>query len=214
MLALTARDDEILDTLTLRIRILTLEQVVRTWWPGYAHGRQAALRRLRELESEGMIQLFEMIAHPELPLEAPVVAWRPRDPEPDFDKVAYQLAARWTLPPIRHTALIATRKMGNHYGGWGGRHPRPTEQTHDLHMAALYLLKRAGNPAVPRYWLSEEKLRERRKGEKHTGRQHLPDAIVARPKRTAIEFGGAYKVEKLRSFHYYCQGIGLPYEMW
>lgn len=214
MLALTTRDDEILDTLTLRVRVLTLEQVVRTWWPSLAHGRQSALRRLRELESEGNIRIFEMLAHPELPLVDPVVAWRPRDPEPGFDKVAYRLATRWTLPPTRHTALIATRKTGLHYGGWGGRHPRPTERTHDLHMAALYLLKRAENPAVSRHWQSEEKLREHRKSEKYDERQHLPDAILTRPKRIAIEFGGSYKVEKLRSFHYYCQRIGLPYEMW
>ena len=214
MLALTPRDHDILDTLTLRVRVLTLDQVVRTWWTGYAHGRQSALRRLRELECEGKIDLFEMLAHPELPLVAPVVAWRPRDPEPDFDKVAYRLAVRWNLPPVWHVALIASRKMGLHYGGWGGRHPRPTERTHDLHMAALYLLKRAANPAVQLHWKSEEKLREQRKGENRAGKQHLPDAIVTRPKRTAVEFGGAYKVDKLRSFHYYCQRIGLPYEMW
>lgn len=214
MLALTTRDDEILDTLTLRVRVLTLEQVVRTWWPSYTHGLQSALRRLRQLEGEGSIRIFDMLAHPELSLVEPVFTWRAREPAPDFDKVAYRLSARWNLPPIRHTALIATRKMGQHYGGWGGRHPRPTERTHDLHMAALYLMKRAASPEARRYWLSEEKLRERRAGQKHTQRQHLPDAIIARPKRTAIEFGGAYKVDKLRSFHLYCERIGLPYEMW
>ena len=104
--------------------------------------------------------------------------------------------------------------MGRHYGGWGGRYPRQTERTHDLHMASLYLLKRNADPGVQRYWNSEEKLREQRKRKRHADKQHLPDAIIIRPKRTAIEFGGSYKVEKLRSFHSYCEGRGLPYEIW
>lgn len=214
MLALTTRDDEILDTLTLRVRVLTLEQTVRTWWPGFAHGRQSALRRLRALERVDKVHVFEMIAHPELPLIEPVFAWRPGGLEPDFHKLAYRLGARWNQPPIRYTAIIATRVAGRHYGGWGGRYPRSTERTHDLHMAALYLLKHAQNPTIQRHWLSEEKVRESRKGEKRLEKQHLPDAIVRRPKRIAMEFGGGYKVDKLRSFHTYCQRKGLPYEIW
>jgi hypothetical protein len=32
MLTITSRDDEILDSLTLRVRLLTLDQVARCWW--------------------------------------------------------------------------------------------------------------------------------------------------------------------------------------
>ena len=213
--ALSSRDDELLDTLTLRVRMLTLEQAARTWWPSSAHARRAARRRLRELEAAGLVRLFELAAHPELPLLAPVFQWRPREPRPDLHKMAYALAVRWTqAPPVRHTAVIATRDAGRHYGGWGGRFPRPTERTHDLHMAAVYLLKRAANPAAAAHWCSEEKLRETRGGKPDGERRHLPDAVVTRPKRTAIEFGGAYRVDKLQSFHDYCEGVGLPYEMW
>lgn len=214
MPAITSRDNEILDALTLRVRVLTVEQITRTWWSGLRHGRRAAVRRLEVLELAGSIHTFDMLAHPELSLESPIGHWRPGAPTPDFDELAYRLGKRWALPPIRHTAVIATRKSGRLYGGWGGRHPRPTERTHDLHMAAVFLRKRMLEPAIAGNWISEEKLRERGKGARTREKLHLPDAIVTRPRRTAIEFGGAYRVEKLRSFHTYCQRIGLSYEIW
>lgn len=214
MLSLTARDDEILDTLTLRVRILSLDQIRRTWWPGSVHGRQTALRRITQLEDEGLVHIFQLVAHPELTLCAPLLAWTPKRPDPDFHKVAYRASARWSQPPVQHTAVIATRQAGSHYGGWGGRYPRLTERTHDLHVAALYLQKCSEDPDTRKYWKSEEKLREERAGKKNSGRHHLPDAIITRPRRTVIEFGGAYKVEKLSSFHGYCKDIGLPYEIW
>ena len=214
MLTITSRDDEILDSLTLRVRLLTLDQVARCWWADAKSARQSALNRLRQLELADKVHLFELPAHPELPLTEPEAIWKPKAPIPDFHRLSYRLSSRWKQPPILHLGVIASRASGRHYGGWGGRKPRSTERTHDLHMAAVFLLKRARDPESVVHWMSEEKVREGQRQRPRDGRQHVPDAIVKRPKRTVIEFGGSYPADKLASFHDYCAAQGWPYEIW
>lgn len=214
MISITQRDDEILDALTLRVRLLSLDQVTRTWWSGMTYGKKAALRRLRQLGDAGKLLVFDLPAHPEIHLAQPVCRWKPRQPAPAFDSVSYKLSSRWTEPPIRHRAVIASKATGRHYGGWGGRFPRGTERTHDLHMATVFLVKLKCRDFSTPNWLSEEKIRERRARKRSGKLGHLPDAVIARPKRLAVEFGGAYSPDKLRSFHAYCEEVGLPYEIW
>jgi hypothetical protein len=46
---------------------------------------------------------------------------------------------------------------------------------------------------------------------------NVPDAVLSDPQdgmRLAIEFGGAYNAERIRSFHHCCARRGLPYEVW
>lgn len=214
MITITSRDDEILDSLTLRVRLLTLDQVARSWWTGAKSARQSALNRLRCLEQAEKIHLFDLLAHPELPLTEPEVHWKPKTPVPNFHQLSYRLSRRWKQPAVRHVGLIASRASGRHYGGWGGRYPRPTERTHDLHMATVFLLKRSQDPGSVAHWMSEEKVRERQRQRRSDSAQHVPDAILKRPKRCAIEFGGSYPADKLASFHDYCAQQGWPYEIW
>ncbi len=214
MLSITSRDDAILDALALRIRVLSLEQIVRTWWSRMAQGRKAALHRLRQLEEAGKLHIFDLVAHPEIYLARPVSSWVPGHPTPDHGALSYKLKARWIEPPIVHTAVIASKQTGRHYGGWGGRYPRSTERTHDIHMATVFLVKQKRKQFELANWLSEEKVRERQLQKRSSRISHLPDAIVTRPKRLAVEFGGAYTPKKLESFHTYCEGIGLRYEIW
>lgn len=117
-----------------------------------------------------------------------------------------------SAPPIATPAVIATKAAGNRFGGKGGRFPRPTEQTHDLHMAGVFLYFRQRDPKAVKTWESEELIRRRqreRSGEK------LPDAMIRLKNRNRIiEFGGAYGKEKLIEFHEYCRKRGLAYEIW
>ena len=109
-------------------------------------------------------------------------------------------------------AVIATASAGHRMGGWGGRFPRQSEQSHDLMMGALFLYYRQLlTPAViTAQWVSEEGLRQSKQaGEK------LPDAMLRTPQgERVIEFGGAYSKEKLALFHIYCLEKAFPYELW
>lgn len=209
---LTPRDLEILDTLTLRVRYLSLAQIARTWWTDAKDPLANARERLKILQREGLITRFTAMARPEFPLTAPVIVWQPNDPMPDFGAASYQLQSRWVHSALATPAVIATTTAGHRFGGWGGRFPRQAEQSHDLMMGALYLHYRQlfGHAVITTQWISEERLREQKQaGEK------LPDAMLRSAQgERVIECGGAYSKEKLSHFHEYCAEQSLPYEIW
>lgn len=212
MLTLTARDREILQVLTRRVKLLTIPQIARTWWSG-AHAQQSAKRRLQDLEGRGLVESFTLLAHPELPLLHPVYSWTPGQVPPNFGALSYQLISRWTEPHAVVQAVIATRKAGITFGGYGGKRPKRVEENHDVHMAAVFLRIRTTSPELAACWYSEETIRRSRPnapGEK------LPDAIVRPDGGTekVIDFGGEYNSEKLEAFHHWAEEKDLPYEFW
>ena len=143
---LTARDEEILDTLTRRVRVLTLRQIARTWWLTSVRPEEAARDRLQILRRDGLLQIQTAPAHPELLLESPVVTWKPTDRDPDFGAISYRLKSRWKEHPISTVCVSSTRNAANRFHGHGGRFPRPVERTHDIHLARVYLIYRRLSP--------------------------------------------------------------------
>lgn len=208
--ALTARDREILETLTLRIRVLSVAQIGRVWWRDSASPVSIVRRRLKQLQEAGYVEPLNLMAHPELPLTEPIVNWRPGDPAPDFGAVSWRLRSRWTQPLVNTTCAIATRSAGQFFGGYGGRKPRRAETTHDLHLSAIFLRMRTLEPSRAATWISEaDRKKDSGYGEK------LPDGIVIDgQQKTAIEFGGAYDKPKLQEFHAFCDQQALAYEIW
>lgn len=208
--SLTARDLELLAALTLRVRFFSLAQVARTWWEDSAAGRANAQARLQVLERAGLITPFLALAHPELSLAAPLYGWEPGQPDPDLGAASYRLQARWRLPAVATPAVLATRAAGHRFGGRGGRFPRQSEQTHDLHVSTLFLRYRHDHPAWLSYWIGEERLRE----ETAAGAK-LPDALLRLPTGDRVlEFGGAYSKAKLTRFHEHCVTFQWTYELW
>jgi hypothetical protein len=107
--------------------------------------------------------------------------------------------------------VIATKASGVYYGGSGGRWPRPSEVSHDIAVAELYLLWLVASPTLAATWVSEAELRRRGFGDK----TRLPDAMIDRDgTETVIEIGGSYSAAKLKEFHDWCGSEGLPYEIW
>jgi hypothetical protein len=200
---LTPVDQEILFTLLHKVRTVTDFQIQRTW-------RQSTSRRqIERLESAGLVLKFSAMVHPELPLASPVVTWSPGDAEPNFAQASYRLRSRWAQVAVATTCVIASRRAARLLGGHGGRFPRESEETHDVHLAAVYLKYRAAAPDLADRWLSEEeikRIRGRAKGK-------LPDAVLGIGGRV-VEFGGAYRKAKLCSFHSYCKTRGFSYEVW
>jgi hypothetical protein len=197
---LGGEERELLSALTLRVRVFSLLQIGRTW--------PKTIAKLHVLEQHGLLSSFTAVAHPELPLAGPVATWRPGCETPEFSKVAYQLRSRWRRSGTPTKCFIASRTAGRMFGGHGGRFPRESEETHDIHLAAVYLRYRALWPALTPHWMHEEEIRRDRK----LKRGKIPDAVLNKEK--AIEFGGAYKKAKLVSFHKFCEGKNLQYEVW
>jgi hypothetical protein len=209
--SLTTRDEEILDALSHRVRVLSAEQIGRTWWAKSATPRQQAITRMKVLTELGLVSQYQALAHPEIPLLEPVLSWRRGEPPPDFARAAYRLQARWTKPFTSVTCFIATKRAGRISGGSGGRRSRTSEQTHDIHLASVFLRYRSVSPELIRQWTSEATILERRNG----AREKLPDAMILDgAQRRVIEFGGAYGKEKIEGFHNYCVNEHLPYEIW
>lgn len=207
----TGRDQEILHTLTQRVRFLSLDQIARTWWADSASSRDTARRRLSRLVHGGALERASINIHPELPLAEPLYRWRPGEGTPDFGAVAYRLQRRWTEAPRPTLIYLASSRSARLLGGVGGRLKRHFQTTHDLHVGTLYLRILRERPEEAKRWLSEERLAPTRR------RQKLPDAAIAGDDGTpcrVIEFGGAYDRAHVQAFHEDCAARALPYEMW
>lgn len=210
---LTKRDVEILEALTQRVRVFSLGQIARTWWANSKNSPDNASDRLKILASENLVELHRAPAHPEIEMTAPVIDWAPGDLTPDLGSSSYKLQSRWNQHPVMTVCVSATRTAMNRLGGHGGRPPREIERTHDIHMAAVYLLYRSKTPEILPSWIFEERIKQERKREKF---ERLPDVIL-RDRSGAervVEFGGAYSKAKLELFHRYCKEKKLPYEVW
>ena len=211
---LTARDEEILKTLALKVRMLSLDQLVQTWWKATATGKANARRRLAALVANKLLRLAHVQARPLPELSAPVAVWKPGQSEPHFGAIAWQLQSRWRSPPRRTSVYVATQKTANQFGGrLRGIIRHDLQATHDLGVAQVYLQFIAANPKVAKEWVGEDVLRLAYR------RQKLPDAVLASSSagthiRLVIEFGGAYDAGRVRRFHQHCAAQQLPYEIW
>lgn len=209
---LTPRDRSILSLLTLRVRAISLATLADRFWPESPDRLRAARRRVTQLAKAGLLNESVVLAHPEIELPGAVAAWSPGAAPPNADSVSYQLKRRWTEPVRKTPIVIASRAAGAWLGGHGGRLPRPSEATHDLHLTLVYLQLERRKPEAAKRWVSEATLLSR--GE--AGRDaFLPDAVIkARNGNLAVEFGGAYSAAKVRGFHESCVESGLAYEIW
>ncbi len=96
MVTLTNRDVDVLETLTLKVHLATLEQIFSGWWSNCSRGTKAARERLSKLEKDGWIERHRVNVHPMLTLAKPELTWVPGGPTPDFGPVSYRLKKRWT----------------------------------------------------------------------------------------------------------------------
>ena len=206
------RDNEILDALTIRVRLFSVAQIARTWWAGTADPEANARERLKQLDRAGLVTRFVLMSRPELELEAPVLVWEPGQETPDLGSVSYKLQSRFSAALEKTPCVVATARAATKFGGHGGKLPKNAEQTHDVHVAAMFLRYRGLNPDLVRHWISEEVIKRTRpkvKGDK------LPDAMIRTGSyERVIEFGGEYGKDKLTAFHDYCVKKNLPYELW
>lgn len=149
------RDLDLLATLALRVKVLTVGQTARTWWSNERAAVTLCRKHLRQLAGRGLVEVFTMMAHPETDLPEPLAVWQPGLDSPDFGSVSYRAKRRWKDASRRTDLVIVTERGASPHGGAAGRRLRVSEATHDVHLAAVYLRMRRELPTRARSWLSE-----------------------------------------------------------
>ena len=207
------RNESILDALALRIHVLSLDQIARTWFGDQARAVAGVRRLMERLIKTGLAAVRREYSYPMLPLTGPILAWNPGQAEPDLGAIAYALQSRWPDAPSRVVEVYtSTPRLANRMGGFDGRLRHRDQVTHDLHVSEIYLRLYQTDPDLACRWMGEELSKSGQEyGEK------LPDAVIAdesgRPVR-AIEFGGRYPKKRVQAFFEHCAQRNLAFELW
>lgn len=208
--ATTRRDENILETLTLKIRLATLEQISKRWWATSLRPKQATRARLRKLEDAGWLLRKRVNIHPLLSLHEPLQAWQPGNATPAFGKLAHRLRSRWKEPMQLTTVYVATKRAAHVFGGFGGGFKHRNQLTHDVHVSAIYFMLLHTEKNIEQRWSGEELL-ELGTEEKR------PDAMLFDSNgipTEVIEFGGRYDARRIAAFHSFCQLRRIGYRLW
>lgn len=217
---LTPRDQQVVEVLATRVRVITFGQVATHWFKGslaVAHQRCMTLQRAR------LVEVFTMPCRPPLILLRPMHTWTPvanmpfeRSAEsptelPDFHALSYACCTRWSAPVVPTRMLTASPAGCTRFGAVFTRRPRRSEVSHDVTLGGIYLTLRANNPELARTWQTEGVLRTAGFG----AHRKLPDAMVLRAGiQTVVELGGTYPACRLKALHDFCAARRLPYELW
>lgn len=206
---LNERDTQIIETLTLKVRLLTRQQIAQHWWP-HTKDRTKPTHALQHLLESGFLERFYVNARLLDDLRAPIFAWKPGSPTPDYPALSLRLRLRWKQPSQNLSVYIASKFAGSWLGGKGGV-LHPDQASHDIHVAAVFLQLLRKNPPDAAAWVGED-LRP-----KAGFRIKDPDAFLEysgqRP-TVVVEFGGAYDPKRVRDFHEHCAKHKLCYQLW
>jgi hypothetical protein len=207
---MSQRDQEILSALAVKVRLFSQRQIAEHWWNGDMANTR---RRLKQFAFAGLLIRLLVPARTLPELASPLVRWSPGDATPDFGAIAYRCQSRWRYRHIHPTTVwIASEKAAQLYGApRRGELKQPTQATHDLGVAAVWLRMREVAPAWAEAWRGEDCLAHTRRGEK------IPDAFVvdgSQEVQWVIEFAGGYSAERVRAFHDDCALRHLPYQLW
>lgn len=203
-------EQEIVRTMTLRVRLVTAEQVARGWFASSDDQIAAARAVLSRLEQGKLLTRRVLEAHPILEMRRPLVAWSVGSPAPtevDWESVAAKARSRWDQDHVPVEVYSATKEAVSVCGAFlDSRHVKHSEATHDLHFTEVYLRYRHRAPRLAARWLGEAAF-PKLGFEIH--RMKDPDAFIVSADGVAdrvVEFAGSYDAEHLAAFHDHCAG--------
>ena len=212
-LRLTSRDSEILDHLSMSVRLFSLDQIARAWWGDSEDPRKLADERILRLARAGWVERYSVLARPIPEITAPVVCWRTGQSPADFGKVAWQVQSRWKKGPRKCLVVVASDRTTKSRLGKSARGIRQYFQlTHDLGVAETFLRFRETRPEEATLWRGEGMIASLRRQRK------VPDAIISGvaiwPPKLIVEFAGDYARNRIEVFHWFCEKERLAYELW
>lgn len=209
----TDRDNQIVAALAAKARLFSLGQIASTWWTDSRSPVPSARKRLTLLCDAGLLKRLTVYARPLLDLTGPLLIWRPGNPAPNFDALAWRLERRTpTVAPRQLTAYRTTPTANNQFGGPPRFKPLIHDQVwHDLHVSAVFLRFLKTDPEAAAAWVGEDV----RGKEGHLLKD--PDAVLefrdGRPP-VVIEFAGRYDARRLAEFHHDCVKRERSYQLW
>ena len=205
----TDRDLDIVETLTRRVRLLTLEQVAGIWWPD-AVTLRVVRRRLRKLADAGLIErrVINIGVRP-TPL-TPLVGWSPGDDVPNADQISRLARSRWIRGTVSRELVSATKLAANLFGSTLTGLPPVHHRDHDLLLSDVYAHYRKAKPVPASDWRNADSL---------PGDRNLPraDAFLVDAEQTvirAIKSAGRAKPKVISTFHVRLANANLAYELW
>lgn len=201
---------DLMETLTCRVRLLSLAHVHRAWADQFGSSG-AVIDAIQRLIGAGLI-VGDVWNLPASPIgEEPLASWTPQHAAPDFLRIAEVVRDRWNQPPIPTPVIAATHKAARLFGSSSGGLPPTNHRNHDLLLAGVYVRYRKTEPELADTWLGEDAVAIAERGVKN------PDAFLFDAEGNAtrvIESAGRYSLEQIESFHRHCQSAELPYELW
>lgn len=200
---------EILRALALQVRFLSLDQVLCGWFE--SSSKQNALESMNALVDAGLVckEVYEI--HPPIPLDSPVLSWKPGEPKPsreEFENLASKLENRWTRRLASEEFFRVTPLGANLFASRAGDSIRDEECTHDFHLSELFIRRLKRWPETATHWLGEMAVM---KLGFEIKRMKDPDAYLLGDDGKAnrvIEFAGKYSAEHLSDLHDHCAFAG------
>ena len=205
----TRRDLDIVETLTRRVRVLSLQQMMAIWWGGQRSSRESR-RRIRRLIDGRLLQRTTVNAIA-IRASRPLFTWRPDQPPLDSLPLSELARSRWKQMAVPVDVFFASPEAASLFGSTAGSLPKVEQINHDLLLSDAYANYRQHQPQDAERWVGEDTL------PKAGYRIKDPDAFLVSPQGTTtrvIESAGAYGPKQISSFHEHCLEQSLPYELW
>lgn len=206
----TAGIHDLMETLTCRVRVLSLQQVQRGWAEVFG-SRQAPRLVMERLIKTGLIEGDVWHVPPSPIGDGPLVTWSPGQSCPDLMALETRVQRRWHATPLPTPVIAATQPAARLFGSSTGDLPPENHRNHDLLLASVYIRYRCSQPEFATSWLGEDGIGRAERGVKN------PDAFLIDDHGQVVrvvESAGRYSLKQLESFHQHCQRAALAYELW
>ncbi|HBE71965.1 MAG TPA: hypothetical protein DDW52_27820, partial [Planctomycetaceae bacterium] len=111
----TATIYDLIETLTTRVRLLSLAHVHRIW-ADHFDSPASLVELIQRLVNAEMI-LGDVWSQPPSPIgEEPLAIWKPRQATPDLVRISEVVRGRWNQPPTPTPVIAATHKAARLFG--------------------------------------------------------------------------------------------------
>lgn len=209
-LTLTDRDLDLLETLTLRVRLLSLVHCAQLGWPDLRR-LAAAERRMRRIADAGLVESYVVNTLPPACDDGPLVIWQPNAAAPNVMQVSQLARQRAGAAAQPTTVYVASARGACLFGGSARGLPSMERRERELRLAAVYVRYRRQRPEEAAGWIGNAAV------PKSGHRLKDFDASLSDSRGRlvrVIHCAGRYTPEQVELFHEHCLEQDLPYELW
>ena len=197
----------VLQTLTLRIKILSHAQISRLW--GTANRQTSAVSQtLTKLCSAGLLERYVINVPSPLGLTKPIAHWQLGDETLDGEYVSHLAKSRWKRPGEPTEVCVASKKAANLFGSNSLGLPSIDHRLHALVLADAYIASQSNSPNLN--WNGDQYFQS------PGSPQSAPFAVLSEggSASRAILSAGMSGECRINAIHDRFSNIPLPYELW